>query len=1309
MAALPSGWEWDYDGSRWFYRYKPNGHVQFHFPKEGDEFPDFVDCFSPAPELAPEEKLESQQQLKRRTTADANPTSKMRATGGPMSDFGMSRSGFGGPMGNDDDDSDGFFFQPENFMYLGPGAYDDISPEADEDDREEVLGRPGVGEGGEGSSTKNHAMLDVASMKSGVSPLQSETNTPSIINSVPVRGTEAVSEARAETTTAEQPLNVNTNTSPDPSPALPPSPGVPLLDSVEKPRPGFSSNFHTPPWDPVGTMAEMATEHTAPAHIETHPDPVEMADTAVLAPIETNFADLGIAELPERTSPAKAKPPSAQSTHDLLHQTNMSDAALYGATFGTGSRPQNSSPSRKSTASQGPRRDSGTGITTPDHSLPEVVPPPAQQPTESPSPPPSGSGPFNIKRKPSKSAGKQIQYQPYVPGAVSSIATEQSSTTDYKRREHRNSLARDGSLMMGPRNKFDQTSMPSVLKPPQLPPKVPIDSPQAPSPPANHQRAPGTASQTSGLVTQGPLQHFPSVLKPARGQPQSRAPEPSPPLSASTDSPGKKGAGMETQYAAFQPGPASQRTPSPSHQDNTQAFVHSATISQTSSRRQGPHVQRPETTPIQPSQDQYRMADQSGQLPATNTQSAPAFLQRPRAQSDSRQQPSSVQHRTSIDYPRDNTQRNDSIPDGGRPRQTSYASSEVSSLGPPTGSQSSVPLQTPSPLDSDGRRHSSGFFHGANSNSYSSQSGAGFGTAGLRTASTSGPSAAPTTMENARQAYKVAESQAPPARPGKVPVSSMATAQPDQVMESQASRETNTPSSNRRHSLPPSSTASQIALPVSQRSQPERYELSDQSQGQTRPHFDSVHWETSGTSAAEAAHGISRPYSVHPMGMQSGQSSGPVSGSKPVFTPQPPYPTDDNRQPATLTNRPSRPTVTLPPRQGLGPMSPSTPIRSPGHLLHPIHEHNEIDSVMTSAPNPSGGRISPNTGGHASESSFAPHPAYHPVASNTPPDQATVNIAGPPQTSAMRPGSTPPVMQHSANAKEKGGWLSKFKKGGSSKSGVLQKAPPPPQGIPIAQQPVQGASPPPVSMSGNLMAAGLSKDPRKSQQAMPVMSGQPSNLPNAQYTPFAPSSKPESSSNQAFTPNTSSLQQAPVRQNFPVQSNASLPAGLASQPIFQAQGHYMTGEQVQQRSTSVPPGGLVLPSGSPMDHMDNLSDAASVSTMDVSEAQAQPVLRPQLVTVERHAVQPNREQPVPQSVGHTTQSARPPAEGRPLDAKALADSELTVPPLFSKPQPKTTVSAVPVDQAPVAQNKWAKKAAVDYSGDDWGDDPWDYQ
>ncbi|GJC93232.1 hypothetical protein ColKHC_02058 [Colletotrichum higginsianum] len=328
MSGLPPGWEWDYDGARWFYRYKPNGHVQFHFPKEGDEFPDFVDNFAPAPELAPEEKLESQQQLKRRTTLEVDPVSKMRATGGPLNDFGMNRSGFGGPLGKDDDEDD-FFFQPENFMYLGPGAYIDVSPEADEEYRDGSPKRADRGDGPE-SNAKNNSLLDATSERSGVSPLQSEANTPSVINSVPAaQDPTVVQEPVASLPPAEPPIFTNTQGLPVAIDTVAASPDVPLLDSVEKPRQGPepSSVFQPPPWDPVGIMAEMATEHTAPAHIETHPDPVEMADNAVLAPIETRVAEFGIAELPERTSPSDLKPPT-QSTHDLLHQTTMSDKAL---------------------------------------------------------------------------------------------------------------------------------------------------------------------------------------------------------------------------------------------------------------------------------------------------------------------------------------------------------------------------------------------------------------------------------------------------------------------------------------------------------------------------------------------------------------------------------------------------------------------------------------------------------------------------------------------------------------------------------------------------------------------------------------------------------------------------------------------------------------------------------------------------------------------------------------------------------------------------------------------------------------------
>lgn len=68
MASLPTGWKADYDGQRWFFTYGPTGQSQFQFPRPGDEFPDFYCCSGasvPAVELLPEEKLESEKQVRR--------------------------------------------------------------------------------------------------------------------------------------------------------------------------------------------------------------------------------------------------------------------------------------------------------------------------------------------------------------------------------------------------------------------------------------------------------------------------------------------------------------------------------------------------------------------------------------------------------------------------------------------------------------------------------------------------------------------------------------------------------------------------------------------------------------------------------------------------------------------------------------------------------------------------------------------------------------------------------------------------------------------------------------------------------------------------------------------------------------------------------------------------------------------------------------------------------------------------------------------------------------------------------------------
>ncbi|KAF4470525.1 hypothetical protein FALBO_2579 [Fusarium albosuccineum] len=264
MAGLPEGWEWDYDGKRWFYKYKPTGHIQYHFPKEGDEFPDFVDASAPAPDLAPEERLESQQQMRRygsTTTPSANMRAKkeeegwqsrMSATARPVS-----------AMWEPDQDENEAVFQPENFMYLGPGAYNDVSPLAEE---EEEAAKRIVAGGIEDRFDKSPAK--------GVSPITSAGATP------------ARASAQTEPVTGE-PVMV--------PPTVPEETQEFIHElPVAEPNP-----------DPVGIIAEMPTHDTAAAHVETNPPPIEMADNMVLAPIETAFPD--VAELPEQSSPKGPK------------------------------------------------------------------------------------------------------------------------------------------------------------------------------------------------------------------------------------------------------------------------------------------------------------------------------------------------------------------------------------------------------------------------------------------------------------------------------------------------------------------------------------------------------------------------------------------------------------------------------------------------------------------------------------------------------------------------------------------------------------------------------------------------------------------------------------------------------------------------------------------------------------------------------------------------------------------------------------------------------------------------------------------
>ncbi|KAL0943472.1 uncharacterized protein CTRU02_201359 [Colletotrichum truncatum] len=1602
MSGLPPNWEWDYDGKRWFYRYKPNGHVQFHFPKEGDEFPDYFDALSPIPDLAPEEKLESQQQVKRRTTLDPDPKSKMRATGGPLADFGMNRSGFGGP-GIDDDDGEDFYYQPENLMYLGPGAYTDVSPLADEDERDEIPKdrRKSKGNGVQ-DENKDKTLLDATADRTGVSPLQSESNTPSVANSLPVREAAVVPEAVAKELPTEPVLTVSTQDLPQTNQDAS-SPGVPLLDSVEKPRvelpplTGPPHAVHSPPWDPVGIMAEMATEHTAPAHIEIHPDPVEMGDNAVLAPIETQIVDIGIAELPERTSPSDTSPP-VPSTHELLHQTNMTDQALYGATFGSGSRPQSSSPTKSAQHTPESKAGPFPPKPVPNDSLPDSRAPQAQKSSEV-----STNETFAIRRKPSNAGEKQGKYQPYVPGAVPTVASEKlKRDPDSSRREHRNSLAREASLMMGTRQNYETSNMPSILQPPVVPPKHPLESAQPPvQQPNNSTRPdiprtqteptilPSGAANAAGQPTHGPLQHIPSVLKPASGFPQGR---PQPPLSSdSSHTQGKdvvaplaaptkthfQNGGLNQtpprkgQYLAFQPGLAAKQVQQP-RGTQLDATAPSGSIPHSLTPAPGqqlmgprPAIQRVETAPTQSLSEQRQPASHTSSQTATYKTSPgapglPHFLQRPQAQGDVGQQPGSltqlesppatIRPRSSSDAPPHlsgvqgpaalipgqprvvaSTEDNAAVavgssvvsrmaarprsamdfmqgrspsgadqeiqqpgpslpPDRSLPRQTSFASSEVSSLGPPTGSQSSgQPLQTPSPLEVGGRRPSSGFFQGANVNGFPSASEGGnshvhLNNPGSRPASFSGPTPtsppAPIQPMASRQPADLSDVQSPPAIPKKVPIGPPGnnSQPPLSMMPGNRTIQNLVGASqsptNRRHSLPTGQLNDPAAQPVFEQSQFQQH-------GSVYP--SSQHQKE----AYQLGYGISRPHSAQPIQSQSSAGSQHAPQSIHPLQPGP-------KATKQASERPQRPTVTPPSQQFFGPMSP----RTPGHLLQPIQEHGDNDHPTSSVPvrvasqttkdphrhSPSSARRSstgssqypssaespngkgiehlatqglvhqPNRPPQQLQQPFSPALAiagqtYSPIQTN--PFQSPINSVQSPQH-AMNPGSAFPVMQQPAKEKEKGSWLSKFMKG-AGKPTMLQKPPPPNQTFSVLphspnnvapgqsgqwhNSPVNAMRPatiapqqanqantnpptpamfhqsrPPVpdltspgSQSlqngpdhGHNLSRQSNDVPQARQQQAPVVSIPQDTLKlqiHPQSIPFSSSAQPRNSpqqvndrqsfqTQQRGPPATSGLQEAPkqysqpqnmpsnpvhsfppqptdhqVSQTAPQQkafSSAlqeapkqhvtplSMPVGpgpsLSQQPsrqvpqITHQQKQIVlpppvasepqipklpdSGKFITQQTADLPPGGLAPALGMPNDHqaIDNMSDAASVSaisvsTVDVSEAQAQPVLKPQLVTVEKPNNSTGQHQ-LPSRVATTQSSgvqATPVAPPQEVKASHSMDQELTVAPLFSKRQTTATVAPVPANTAPKVNDKWAKKPAVDYSGDDWGDDPWDYQ
>lgn len=476
MNGLPVGWDMDYDGRRWFYTYKPTGHIQYHFPNEGDEFPDFFDASTPAPRLAPEERLESQQQMKRHTTHPSdssfyNNNYNNYNNNDPVKRGGNSlrpqMSAVARPVSNvwEGDGAEEDVFQPENFMYLGPGAYTDVSPLAEEE--EEAARRIVAGDG---------------KPPVGVSPEASQRTTPMVKNSevsppAALASSPEASEAPAPVI-AEPILEVEEE-----------EPEVPMLD-------GREIIYELPAserFNPVGIMAEMPTEHTAQARIETHPPPVEIGDSSVLAPIEMISAAVPVKS--PTTDPKEQRPPAPKGEpkgKEPAHRPDVKD--------------------EQTTVAQG-----STNAYQPYK--------PTQGATERVSSPPTSSGKRgSIQREPSllmrAGAKDASKIDPETVPAALAPQVRASSVSEPMRQGtvSGSSAVEAGKEVPSPPLEKGLSSFPSVLKPARNGHRNSITGPSQ----GSYAQSPSQTPNPAGAGVPSPpnagVAKFPSVLKPARGR-----------------------------------------------------------------------------------------------------------------------------------------------------------------------------------------------------------------------------------------------------------------------------------------------------------------------------------------------------------------------------------------------------------------------------------------------------------------------------------------------------------------------------------------------------------------------------------------------------------------------------------------------------------------------------------------------------------------------------------------------------------------------------------------------------------------------
>lgn len=263
MFGLPEGWESDYDGKRWFYRYKPNGLTQFQFPQPGDEFPNFV---GDNVELEPEERLASERQLRERNTQGGDSRSETKRSGSGRKrvggktaedEFGMAATGY---------------FDPSSFMYFGP----------DDEDCEESIVEANGGEQNEPTSDGNEEPP-----ASAVDSLQSPGATPSTITSELATSPSVAADARTE----------------------PIRPVVELQGDNERKR------------SPVGSVPELASPHTAKCADELAPIELDavssISPTAGMKLVHSEVAELSADNQPvKRRTPPPRLPPTPMNPVD---------------------------------------------------------------------------------------------------------------------------------------------------------------------------------------------------------------------------------------------------------------------------------------------------------------------------------------------------------------------------------------------------------------------------------------------------------------------------------------------------------------------------------------------------------------------------------------------------------------------------------------------------------------------------------------------------------------------------------------------------------------------------------------------------------------------------------------------------------------------------------------------------------------------------------------------------------------------------------------------------------------------------------